>query len=167
MTDYLQSLKSTSLNKQNTLKENNHIPKFVSVVTIVLGCLDLVRGFMHTILLEYAATNIAELDLSTTLAGDLLQMMGTFGISNYLTGVMLILLGLKARSLALTMLGVIPAAYAIGVVGIKINSAPYAASQADWGGAPMMLGYMVICLITFTAGVWISQTRKRESLAKA
>jgi hypothetical protein len=148
--------------KEKTMKENTTIPKFVSVVAIALGCLDLVRGFMHTILLEYAATNIAGLDLSTSAAVDLLQLMGTFGISNYLTGFMLILLGLKARSLALTMLGVIPAAYVIGAVGIQYNSAPYAATQADWGGAPMMLVYMAVCLITFTAGVWISQARKKK-----
>ena len=38
------------------------IPKFVSTVAIALGCLDLVRGFMHTIMLEYAAANIAGLE---------------------------------------------------------------------------------------------------------
>ena len=68
------------------MKKDATIPKLVSVVAIVLGCLDLIRGFLHTILLEHAATNIAGLDLSTPLAGDLLQMMGTFGISNYITG---------------------------------------------------------------------------------
>ncbi|MFC1996017.1 hypothetical protein ACFLXI_00230 [Chloroflexota bacterium] len=103
------------------MKETTNIPKFVSVVAIALGCLDLLRGFMHTILLEYAAKNIAGFDLSTSLAGDKLQMMGAFGISNYITGVMLILLGWKARQLALAMLGVIPTAYLIGTVGIKIN----------------------------------------------
>jgi len=29
------------------LKTNN-IPKFISVVTIILGCCDLLRGFMHS-----------------------------------------------------------------------------------------------------------------------
>jgi len=138
------------------------IPKFVSVVAIVLGCLDLIRGFMHTILLEYAALNIAGLDLSTSLAGDLLQQMGAFGISNYLTGIMFILIGWKARPLALAMLGVIPAAYAIGAVGIKINSADYAPSQAAWGGAMPMLVYLIICGITFIAGVWITQCRNKR-----
>ena len=60
-----------------------------------MGCLDLLRGFMHTVLLDFAAANIAGLDLSTSLAGDLLQMMGAFGISNYLTGIILILLGVR------------------------------------------------------------------------
>jgi hypothetical protein len=146
------------------MKEKTYIPKFVSIVVIILGCLDVVRGFIHTILLEYAATNIAGLDLSTSLAGDLLQLMGVFGISNYLTGVMLILIGWKARQLALAMLGVIPAAYAIGTIGIKLNSAGYAVSQADWGGMLMMLVYMGICIVTFIAGVWVTQSQKKEAL---
>ena len=145
------------------MKENTNIPKFVSVVAIALGCLDLIRGFMHTIMLDYAASNIAGFDLSTSLAGDLLQQMGAFGISNYLTGIMLILIGWKARPLALIMLGVIPVAYTIGIVGIKINSAAYAPSQADWGGAKPMLVYLGICGITFIAGgliTWFGRKKK-------
>ena len=84
------------------------------------------------------------MDLSTSLAGDLLQQMGTFGISNTLTGIMLILIGWKSRPLALIMLGVIPVVYAIGFLAIKINSAPYAPSQADWGGAQPMLIYLTL-----------------------
>ncbi len=144
------------------MKENATIPKFVSVVAIALGCFDLIRGFMHTILLEYAALNIAGLDLSTSLAGDLLQQMGAYGISNFLTGSMLILIGWKARPLALAMLGVIPIAYAIGFAGIKFNSAAYSPSQAAWGGAQPMLVYLVICGVTFFAGVWITQRRKKR-----
>jgi hypothetical protein len=145
------------------LKENTSIPKFVSIVVIVLGCVDLLRGFMHTILLEFAATNIAGLDLSTSLAGDLLQLMGVFGISNYLTGIMLILSGWKARPLALAMLGVIPAAYIVGMVSIKANSAPYAAPQAAWGGTPMMLAYLSICAISFLAGLIKTRIRAEKA----
>jgi hypothetical protein len=144
------------------MKGESHIPKFVSTAVIVLGCLDILRGFMHTILLDFAATNIAGFDLSTSLAGDLLQQMGAFGISNYLTGIMLILIGWKARPLALIMLGVIPAAYVIGVIGIKVNSAPYAPSQAAWGGTTFMLVYLAVCAITFIAGVWITLNRKKK-----
>jgi hypothetical protein len=126
------------------MKENTHIPRFVSVVTIALGCIDLIRGFVHTILLEYAALNIAGFDFS-----------------NYLTGIMLILIGWKARPLALIMLGVIPVAYAIGVAGIRINSAAYAPPQAAWRGATPMLVYLVISAITFVAGVWMTRQRKK------
>ena len=146
------------------MEVKSHIPKFVSIITIALGCLDLFRGFMHTIVLEYAALNIAGFDLTTPLAGDLLLMMGAFGISNYLTGITLILMGWKARPLALTMMGVIPAAYAIGIVGIKINSADYASSQAAWGGIPMMMIYMTVCVITCVAGMIVTQNRKKNVL---
>ena len=141
------------------MQSEYNIPKFVSIVAIVLGCLDLIRGFMHTILLDFAASNIAGFDLTSSLAGDLLQMMGAFGISNYLTGIMLILLGWKARPLALIMLGFIPIAYAIGVAGTKVNSAP---SQAAWGGSTFMLVYMAVCVITFIAGRSKTLYRKKK-----
>jgi hypothetical protein len=144
------------------MKGNTSIPKFVSIVAIVLGCLDLIRGFIHTFLLEFAATNIAGLDLSTSQAGDLLQLMDAFGISNYLTGVMLILIGWKARPLAFAMLGIIPVAYIVGIVGMRINAADYTSSQAAWGGALPMMVYLVISGITFIAGVWITQSRMKQ-----
>jgi len=143
------------------MQENPHIPKFVSVVAIGLGCIDLVRGFVQTIVLEYAALNIAGLDLSTSAATDLLRLMGAFGISNYITGAMLILLGWKARHLALTMLAVLPVAYGIGSIGIRANVASYVSSQANWGGVPMMMAYMAICVATFVSGTWIRHSRKR------
>lgn len=105
------------------MNSDNNIPEFISIAAIALGCLELLRGFMHTILLDIAATNIAGFDLSTSLAGDLLQMLGAFGISNHLTGIMLILLGWKAHPLALVTLVVIPVVYGIGMVAIRINSA--------------------------------------------
>lgn len=145
------------------MQEKSQIPPFVSVVAIVLGCLDLIRGFIHTILLDYAATNIAGLSLSTSQAGDLLQLMGTFGISNYLTGIMLILLGWKARPLALAMLGIIPAAYLIGMVGIRVNSAGYAPSQAAWGGTGPMMVYLTISGFTFIAGVIVTLIRRQKA----
>ena len=144
------------------MKEESHIPKFVSVVAIALGCLDLVRGFMHTILLEHAALNIAGLDLSTPAAVDLLRLLGTFGISNYITGMMLILLGWKARSLALATLAAIPVAYGIGIIGIRANVASYVSSQANWGGAPMMMVYMVVCVAIFVSGTWIRCAHQRS-----
>jgi len=118
-------------------------------------------------MLDYAASNIAGLDLSTQQAGDLLQQMGAFGISNYLTGIMLILIGWKARPLALVMLGVIPAVYPIGHTAIKINSAPYAPTQAAWGEATPMLVYLAISGTTFITGVWITLNRKKQGKANS
>jgi len=131
----------------------NNVPKFVSIVAFALGCIDILRGFTHTILLDFAATNVAGLDLSTPQAGDLLQLLATFGISNYLTGMMLILMGWKARPLALAMLGVIPVAYLIGMLALRLTSIGYSPSQATWGGIPLMMGYVLTSAIAFLAGV--------------
>ena len=97
-----------------SMKTEKSIPVFVSVVTIILGSYDLLRGFMHTIVLNYSAKNIAVLDLSTSTASDQLRLLGAFGISNLETGVVLILIGFYARPIALAMLGVIPLVYFIG-----------------------------------------------------
>lgn len=137
-----------------TMKNSKSIPEIVSVVAILLGSLDLLRGLMHTLLLEFAASNIAGLDLSTSQAADLLQLMGSFGISNYITGITLILLGWKARNLALILLGVIPAAYLVGGVATRLYSAAYSSTQANWGGIPMMIGYLAVSSLTFLYGLW-------------
>ncbi|NCT57516.1 MAG: hypothetical protein GW760_07420 [Legionella sp.] len=129
------------------------IPAFVSVVAFLLGCYDLIRGFMHTFNLENSALHIAKLNLASPEAADLLQLLGLFGVSNYITGMMLILIALRARDLALMMLLIIPCAYTIGIVEIKINSASYPASQAAWLGKGPMLIYLIICGCTFIAGI--------------
>tara|TARA_R110002126_G_scaffold1051_1_gene6382 strand:- start:1092 stop:1550 length:459 start_codon:yes stop_codon:yes gene_type:complete len=135
------------------MKKQIKIPVFVSAITFVLGCFDLVRGFMHTFKLEYAALHVAKLNLSTPEASDLLQLLGAFGVSNFITGIMLILVALRARELALTMLFVMPLAYAVGCIETSINSSMYAASQASWGGKNFMLVYLMVCVITFVAGI--------------
>jgi len=63
------------------MEKPNLIPGIVSIIAIILGCLDLVRGFMHTLLLQYAAVKIAGLDLSTGQAADLLRLMGSLSAS--------------------------------------------------------------------------------------
>ena len=126
---------------------------FVSVISVLIGCYDLVRGFMHTILLDYSATHIAVLDLTTSTARDQLKLLGAFGVSNLETGVAMILVGLFARKIALAMLGAIPLVYAIGYFTIRYNSEDTAPSTSHWGGVPMLKVYLCVCLVTFVAGV--------------
>lgn len=52
------------------MKPHQDVPSFVVVITILLGCYDLLRGVMHTIFLHYSALHIAGLDLSTAAASD-------------------------------------------------------------------------------------------------
>ena len=136
------------------MKNSKSLPKVISIVAITLGCLDLIRGIAHTLLLEFAALNIAGLDLSTNQAADLLQLMGSFGISNYISGIALILVGWKARELAWILLGVIPAAYLVGGIAIRTNSAGYSSTQAAWGGISPMMVYLGVSLFTFLYGLW-------------
>ena len=140
------------------MNSKTNFPKIISIIAIALGGLDLIRGFMHTILIRFAATNIAGLDLSTAQAGDLLVLMGSFGISNYISGLALILMGWKSRELAWIMMGVIPAAYLVGGLAIRFYSADIAVSQSAWGGKPMMMAYMAICILTFLYGLWKKRT---------
>ena len=140
------------------MNNKNNLPKAISVISVILGTVDLLRGVMHTLLLNFAASNIAGLDLSTTQASDLMKLMGSFGISNYITGIALILLGWKARELAWIMLAVIPGAYLIGGLAIRFYSSGSAETQAAWGGIPMMGIYLAVSTITFLFGLWRKRT---------
>jgi hypothetical protein len=128
--------------------DNNELdcPKFAWIIMTALGCLDLVRGFMHTVLLEYAAENIMGLDLVVA-RDDQLLLLGVFGISNYITGMMLILIGLKARNLVQYVFLVIPLSYFSGAYLIG----RVASSTARLGGLPMITGYILVCIGTFVA----------------
>ncbi|MHA2294392.1 MAG: hypothetical protein ACXAEU_08270 [Candidatus Hodarchaeales archaeon] len=123
-------------------------PKFAWIILVSLGFLDLFRGFIHTFLLEFAAMNIAGLNL-TVVRDDQLMLLGVFGISNYVTGVMMILIGLKARKLVLPVLILIPTAYFLGSGLISRVATP----QATFGGASPMMVYFIVCIATFVASV--------------
>ena len=108
---------------------------------IGLGCLDLFRGFMHTFMLEFAALNIFVIDLSGGVDNQMF-LLGTFGISNYLTGIMFILIGLKARHLVPIMFPVIPIVYFGGAALISRTANP----TAQLGGGPYMLIYFALSI---------------------
>ncbi len=112
----------------------------------MLGCLDLWRGFTHTFRLEYAAEYIMGLDLAVA-RDDQLLLLGVFGISNYLTGSMLILISMKARNLVPYVFLIIPVSYISG--GFLINQV--ASSTARLGGLPLMQIYIAVCIGTFVA----------------
>ena len=78
--------------------DNIECPKFAWIVMICLGCVDLYRGFTHTVRLEYAAMEVFVIDMSGGVGNQML-LLGLFGITNFLTGIMFILIGLKARQL--------------------------------------------------------------------
>jgi uncharacterized membrane protein YphA (DoxX/SURF4 family) len=141
---------------------NRPIPKFISIMAVFLGGIDLLRGFMHTVVLPYSATHIACLDLSGPTAPDLLRLLGLFGISNYITGATLILTGLYARPIALVLLGLIPAFYGLGLLTIHAAMNPYPPSTAQWGGRPFIMVNLSLYVLTFLAGIFVLRHRKTK-----
>jgi uncharacterized membrane protein YphA (DoxX/SURF4 family) len=131
-------------------------------MAVFLGGIDLVRGFMHTVVLPYSATHIACLDLSGPTAHDLLRLLGLFGISNFITGTTLILTGLYARPIALVLLGLIPAFYGLGLLTIHAAMNPYPPSTAQWGGRPFMMINLSLYVLTFLAGIFVLRHRKTK-----
>jgi hypothetical protein len=138
----------------------DELPMFAVVVAFGLGCVDLLRGVVHTVLVEYAAVFIMGLDLSV-IRDNQLFLLGVFGISNFITGTFLILIALKARELVPYVLLMIPAWYLVGMAVISRTVIP----QAALGGVPMMLGYFIICILTAVASFLVIFYRRRKQQA--
>ncbi|MCJ7648699.1 MAG: hypothetical protein MUP85_08815 [Candidatus Lokiarchaeota archaeon] len=136
-------------------------PKFAWILMIALGCVDLIRGFMHTFLLEYAALNIFVIDLSGGVDNQIF-LLGIFGISNYLTGIVFILIGLSARHLVPIILPVIPFTYFGGAALIARVANP----TADLGGNSFMLVYFLVCIAAFFAILVIKVKNRMKNKIK-
>ncbi|MDX2345878.1 MAG: hypothetical protein QNK11_03270 [Legionella sp.] len=135
------------------MDDDTKIPLFVSIITLLLGCYDLFRAIQYTLHLELSALYISKINLSTFDLANLLHLLGVFGASNYIISLMLILTAFMARRLALIMLAIIPFAYGMGILTIKLNAAEYHLAQAAWEGTVPMLIYLGICVVTFIAGI--------------
>ena len=137
------------------------VPMLAVVVAFGLGCVDLLRGVMHTFLLEYAAVFIMGLDLAVARENQLF-LLGVFGISNFITGTFLILIAVKARELVPYVLLMIPVWYLVGMTVISRTVIP----QAALGGVPMMLIYFIICILTAVPSFVVIFYRRREQQAR-
>ncbi len=135
----------------------NNCPKFAWIIMFLLGCLDLIRGFMHTVMLEHAAANIMGLNLSVA-RDDQLLLLGTFGISNFITGIFLIMISLKARNLVGSVYLMIPTSYFVGGFFIR----QVAQSTSRLGGLPMMNTYIILCLCIGLYLLIIKVLKKRK-----
>ena len=94
-------------------------PRFVSFVAVALGCFDIVRGVVHTVLAGNVGVVTAGLDMAGPTGRDQLTLMAAFGYSNFVTGVALIYLGLSNRRGAVIMLAVVPIALISAGVSIE------------------------------------------------
>jgi hypothetical protein len=133
-----------------------------SAVLFFIGVLDVIRGFLHTFLLNWSAANIAKFDMATT-PMDQIFLLGAFGISNYLTGFVYLLISRKARELSPYVLILVPLAYLLGLIGIWSG---HVHAHAAFKGRYFMLVYFGICVLTF--GIFLVQKAARQKpLSKA
>lgn len=116
-----------------------------STVLFFLGILDMIRGFMHTFLLRWSAVHIAGFDPVTT-PPDQFFLLGVFGISNFLTGFLYLLISRRAREISPYVVIIIPLTYFLGIVGIRFSQVHM---QAAFDGQYFMFAYLALCVITF------------------
>lgn len=127
--------------------------KLATVVAAVLGVIDLIRGAVHTFFIREIAVVASGIDPHP----DALVLMSAFGISNFLTGFLLILIALKARQLVPHVLLLIPIAYLLGSLGMRLSQVTL---ESAFNGQYMMRIYLVVSLTTATV---YFVTRKLES----
>ena len=113
---------------------------FTVAVLFTAGVMDLIRGYMHTFQVPYAAVNMAGIGADP----DGMFLLGAFGISNFLTASLYFLIIWKAKYLVPYVLLLIPVSYFLGGAGIAYaNIQP----EAPFLGQYMMRIYLIICLV--------------------
>jgi len=121
------------------------IYKLPSIVLLFIGLYDVLRGIMHTYVLTWSAENFAKFDMATV-PEDQVFMLGVFGISNFLTGFLFLLIACKARELSPYVLILIPVTYLVGILGIRSVGIQ---GQSEYYGQYFMFVYFGICTLTF------------------
>lgn len=134
----------------------NTLPRFVSVVAVLLGCFDLIRGLVHTVLFGSVGAPTAGLDLAGPTGRDQLMLMAAFGSANFITGAALIYLGLANRFGALVLMAVIPVAMFITGVSIAYWEVDLV-GQGVFPGTGNMTIYVLICTATVVAGLALAK----------
>ena len=131
------------------------------VVLFLLGLVDLVRGFTHTFRVHHAAIHLAQIEPHP----DAMVLMVAFGISNFLTGALFILIALKAKEIAPIVLLVIPIAYFVGGLGMNYSGV---SMQSPFIGQHMMKVYLTLSLVSsllyFICAKWTgNKTHQRNA----
>lgn len=57
-------------------------------------------------------------------------------------------------------MGLIPLAYGLSMIAIRLNLLNYPSTQAEWGGMNMLVPYLILATITFLTGVYVMKFKK-------
>jgi len=128
-----------------------------TLVLFLIGLYDLLRGFMHTFMLTWSAEHFAKFDMKTV-PMDQIFMLGSFGISNILTGVIYLLICIRARYLSPYVLIIIPLVYLLGMIGIWTSKVH---GTAAFNGQYFMYVYFGICILTFIIFIFQKISQKK------
>ncbi len=133
----------------------------IAVITLfVIAGVDIIRGYMHTFNIWWASENIAQMSQTA----DTMHLMITFGITNFLTGFIYILVGLKAKEIAPYVLLLIPFSYLIGIISAETTGVNAMGSNTAWNGMYMLYIYWtVIILVAGNYFVASYRDKRRES----
>ena len=116
--------------------------KISSIVLLLAGIMDIWRGFVHTFQVKYATINGAGIEPNS----DNLVLMGAFGISNFLTGFLYLLIVWKVKKIVPYVLLLIPVSYCMGSLGLKYSNVLIDPNK--FKGQYIMSVYLGICVIT-------------------
>lgn len=136
------------------------VPMFARVVLACLGGVDLVRGVLHTFLVQHSAVDVAGLDLTHS-GQDQLLLLGAFGISNFLTGALFLAVAYGAKQLVPAVLAIIPTAYALGFIAFRLNNIH---PEAPFPGRSFMLVYASVSILTFVASIVAMRRQRRGGI---
>ena len=127
-----------------------------TTVLFMAAVIDLLRGIAHTYRVRYAAEEIAGIEPNA----DSLVLMGAFGISNFLTSFIYLLVIWKARQLVPYLLLLIPVSYFVGAMGMRYQNV---VMESAFQGQYMLAIYLPVC---FFAGLFyfiVASIQKKRS----
>ena len=115
--------------------------KISKVVLFLAGLMDIKRGVAHTYNMRYSAEHFAGIEPIS----DSLVLMGAFGISNFLTGLLFFLIVWKAPNMVPYVLLLIPFSYLVGAMGMNYQDVQM---ESPFIGRYIMAVYLSICMLT-------------------
>ncbi|MEM1260364.1 MAG: hypothetical protein AAGC45_08645 [Bacteroidota bacterium] len=124
------------------MRNNERLLNICAAVLFLAGLMDFIRGILHTFQVRYAAENLAQIQPTS----DSLVLMGSFGISNFLTAFIYVLIVVKAKKLAPYVLLLVPVSYLLGGYGLLHYQRVL--MESPFVGQYMMRYYLGICLVT-------------------
>ncbi|MEO1079698.1 MAG: hypothetical protein AAFY29_09090 [Pseudomonadota bacterium] len=142
-----------------SLRQEASYPRFVSFVAVGLGCFDIVRGVVHTVLAGSLAVDVSGIDVSGPSGRDLIVLMTAFGHANFITAAALIQAGLTSRMASLILLSVIPLALLIAGVSLHYWGADLQ-GVGVFPGMNNMRMYMLICTATVATALLLRWRRR-------